>query len=251
MYSVVLMMALSGGAATPAFGHRCSGCDCSGCSCSSSCSGWSCSGCSGCHGCHGRSRKGCHGCHGCSSCHGCNGCSGYSSCSGCHGGYGGCYGGGYGCNGGGYGGCYGGGYGGGYGCNGGGYGGCYGGAMVAPGAPMMAPGAPVQPAPKKEETVKPPKAGEGAASAAAPATIVVTLPADAKLMVDDYATTSASANRVFTSPVLEPGKEFSYTFKATIVRDGRELTTSRQVAVRAGEETRVTLEFPVASVAQR
>jgi hypothetical protein len=69
MYSVVLLMALSGSAGSPAFGHHdgCSGCagyaSCSGC-----CGGYvmTCCGGSACTGC-------------------CGGCSGYASCTGCSG----------------------------------------------------------------------------------------------------------------------------------------------------------------------
>jgi uncharacterized protein (TIGR03000 family) len=85
----------------------------------------------------------------------------------------------------------------------------------------------------------------------APATVVVNLPADAKLRVDDYVTTSTSATRVFVSPNLTPGEEFSYTLTAEAVRDGKTVVASRKIAVRAGEETRVSLEFPVASVASK
>ncbi len=85
----------------------------------------------------------------------------------------------------------------------------------------------------------------------APATIVVSLPAEAKLLIDDAATISTSETRVFASPTLEPGKDFSYTLKGELVRDGRTLSTSRRVSVRAGEETRVQLDFPADSVAQR
>src|ERR1700722_19846309 len=65
MYSVVLMVAMAGGAETPAlFNNSCHGC------CGYSCSGYSysCSGCCGyssCHGCRGFSLFGGKGCHGC------------------------------------------------------------------------------------------------------------------------------------------------------------------------------------------
>jgi uncharacterized protein (TIGR03000 family) len=36
--------------------------------------------------------------------------------------------------------------------------------------------------------------------------MVVTLPADATLKVDDYQTVSTSTTRVFTTPELKPGK---------------------------------------------
>jgi uncharacterized protein (TIGR03000 family) len=97
---------------------------------------------------------------------------------------------------------------------------------VAPAAPVApaVPAAPVTPA-------KP---------AAAPATITVSLPADAKLFVDDAATTSTSETRTFTSPELNAGKDYHYTIKAEIVRQGQKLTASERVTVRAGEETKVS-----------
>jgi uncharacterized protein (TIGR03000 family) len=183
MYSLVLMMALTGSAEVPA-GH-------------------------GCHGCCG----GCHGCHGCRGRHGC--CGGGYGCYGCCGGYYGCCGGCYGC----YGGCY-------------GYG-CCGGMMAAPAAPA----APTAPAKPKEKE----------ASNAAPATILVSLPADAQLTIDGAATNSTSANRVFTTPALNNGSEYYYTLKAQVTRGGKVLSTTRRVAVRAGEASRVTLDVPAAT----
>jgi len=239
MYSVVLLMALSGGADTPAFGFGCKGCNssCSGCwSCSSSCScggGWGCS--SSCSSsCHKSRGKSCNGglfsrmksCKGCSSsCHSCGGgCHG-----GCHGGcQGGCHG-GYGCCGGG---CHGG-----YVCGGG----CHGGAGCH-GCTGPAP-IPVKPKEKKEE--------KKTSLEPAPATIVVNLPADAKLTVDGNPTTSTSAQRVFVSPALETGLEYSYTLTAEVVRDGKTETRTEKVAVRAGEETKVEINFATPTVAAK
>jgi uncharacterized protein (TIGR03000 family) len=174
MYSVVLLMAMSGSAEMPA--------------------------------CH---RGGRH--HG-----GCGG--GYSGCSG-----GGCGGGGCG---GGY--AYGGGCAGGH-CSAGGYGGggcaggvCYGVAPTVSGAYALAD---------------------------APATIVVTLPEDAKLRIDDNPTTSTSGSRVFVSPSLPTGREFHYTLTAEVMRDGKPVTVKEKIVVRAGEETRVELSVPAAGVA--
>jgi uncharacterized protein (TIGR03000 family) len=119
----------------------------------------------------------------------------------------------------------------------------------------MAP-APVPPPeamPKKgPEKVPAPKASEKEEVAVpAPATIVVSLPAEAKLLIDDAATTSNSSLRVFASPSLEPGKDFYYTLKGELVRDGQTITTSQFVKVRAGEETRIQLDFPPATLALR
>ena len=82
------------------------------------------------------------------------------------------------------------------------------------------------------------------------ATIVVSLPADAKLMIDDQPTTSTSDHRVFVSPSLTAGKDFTYTLKAEITVNGKATVVSQVVTVRAGEESQVTLAAP-AGVAAR
>ncbi len=243
MYSVVLMMALSGGTETPDFGHRRSCCSGGYGGCYSSCY----SSCSGGRG-HGHRRRG-HGCHGGGYCSG-----GYGGCYGggyCSGGYGGCYGGGYGgCYGGGFGGCYGGGYGGcngGFGgCYGGGYGGCYGGGVVVGGQPATQPATPPNGNKDGEKDGKEPeKLKEPAKGGAlqAPAVILVNLPAEARLLVDGTVTTSTSTQRRLVSPALPTGREFHYTLTAEILRNGQTVRESRPVTVRAGQETRVEFNF--------
>ncbi len=83
------------------------------------------------------------------------------------------------------------------------------------------------------------------------ATVVVTLPADAKLIVDDQPTASTSETRVFSSVNLRPGKVYEYTLRAEVVRDGELQSVSRQITVRAGETTRVNLDIPVATTAAK
>src|SRR5262249_4464224 len=100
--------------------------------------------------------------------------------------------------------------------------------------------------PPPEKKKKSTEAGQAEASAA---TIVVNLPADAKLSVDDNITQSTSASRVFATPVLDTDKEYTYTLKAEIIRDGKTITRTQRVTVRAGEESRVSFEFPASSVA--
>jgi uncharacterized protein (TIGR03000 family) len=214
MYSVVLMAALTTGVDLPDLGRR-GGCH----GCRGGCYGcWG-----GCYGCWG----GCHGCWG--GCHGC-----WGGCHGCWGGCWGCWGGCYGC----------------YGCFGGCFGGCYGGipyggyghggGMVMPGTAR--PGGEKAPRPKekKEESMVP-----------APATIVVELPPDAKLLIDNEATTSKGGSRLFQSPILNPGKEYQYTLKAEVVRDGKPIKAEQVVTVRAGQTTPVTLTLPTLGIAQR
>src|SRR5262245_26656198 len=217
------MMAMTSSPDMAAFGRR-NGCD------------------GGCHGCYGGGSS----CYGGSGCHGCTGgggCHGGRKARGCHGGRGGCHG----CTGGGCHGCYGGGcYGGGChgytaycGCHGGAVGcwggGCWGGA-AAPAAPAQPAPAPMPKPPGGTST--PPKTD---VRLPASATIVVSLPEGATLMVDGAATRSTAAVRTFSTPTLNAGKNYFYTLTAEIVRDGQKLSVSEQVTVRAGETTNVSL----------
>jgi len=120
--------------------------------------------------------------------------------------------------------CYGSGVGFGGGCYGGGIG-----APVVPGAQVIP--APVNPTPKKTSIEN-----------AAPATLVVNVPAEAKLTIDGEATTSTATQRVFVSPALEIGRDYHYTVNVEFVKEGKVVSVSKEVAVRAGNETRVTLD---------
>ncbi len=83
---------------------------------------------------------------------------------------------------------------------------------------------------------------------AAPATLIVSVPAEAKLSIDGEATTSTATQRVFVSPALNFGREYHYTLKAEFQKDGKKVSLSKEVAVKAGEETRVS--FDAASPAE-
>jgi uncharacterized protein (TIGR03000 family) len=172
----------------------------------------------------GRRNKGCCGCSGYVA-----SCRGYS-CSGCYGG------GGYG----GYAGC-GGGYGGGvpsYGCGGGVP--SYGGGVPSYGCGGGVPHVP--------------HAGHGKhVSAASPnaATVVVTLPENAKLTIDGDATTSTSSVRTFETPELVAGKTYSYTLEATFQQDGKPVVVSKKVQIEAGKTASVDLNpTPATGVAR-
>lgn len=79
-----------------------------------------------------------------------------------------------------------------------------------------------------------------AAALTLPATIVVNLPPEAALTINGGTTASLGPRRVFATPPLEEGKEFHYELEMTV---GGE-TCVQEVAVRAGEETEVTLVMP-------
>ena len=174
---------------------------------------------------------------GCCGCSGGHGCSGYAASCGCHG-YAmacGCHGYAMGC-------------------------GCYGGHVYAPVVSSGCPTCGLASAPVVSSGC--PTCGPASAPAAAPpremprkgaflegtdtheATIVVHLPADARLTIDGEATRSTSDTRTFVTPPLQPDQEFSYTLKAETNQDGQTVATTRQVMVRAGQETTVDLDFP-------
>jgi uncharacterized protein (TIGR03000 family) len=218
MYSLVLMAALSTGPATVPDCHGCHG---------------GCGGCYGCCGCYG----GCSGCYGCwgggYSCCGCWG-GGYS-CGGCYGGYSDCYGcSGYSCGGswGGYGYGYG-------GCQG--WTGCYGGwpsAYYSP--PVGGPPAVGAPAGGGGEAAPPPvKGGENKKETSATrAKVIVEVPADAKLYIDDQPMKTPSTRRVYSTPDLQPGEAYYYVVRVELVRDGQKQTETKRVILRAGQEVR-------------
>jgi len=118
-------------------------------------------------------------------------------------------------------------------------------APALPAAPMITP------APATGPTITPPTPEKiekkPMSQTAAPATIIVSLPADAKLMIDETLTTSTSDRRVFVSPNLNAGKEYHYNLKATFVQDGKTVELTKRVAVIAGNETTVSFEAPVAA----
>lgn len=85
----------------------------------------------------------------------------------------------------------------------------------------------------------------------APASLVVRLPADARLTIDGDPTRHTSGTRRFVTPPLEPGKTFHYDLKAEVTRGGKTLTERRRVAVRAGQVSAVTMAFTSRAVAAK
>jgi len=261
MYSVMLAAMLTTTSATPEWGcHGCYGC-CGGCvgyygyNAFSSCRGC-CGGCWGCSGCYGPVvvYGGCHGC--------CGGFFGsgnflggpYFDSFGCHGCHGGAYFSSFNC----------------HGCSG-----CHGAVVASP--PVIAKprvmtfsieGLELKTGPevkaassaieqrlkaleeenralrerlrsldggKPGKPAKPRKPDE--VSAPAPAHVIVKLPEEARLFVDETPCPLTSATRSFDTPALDPGQEYYYTLTAEVMRDGRAVTATRKVTVRAGEES--------------
>jgi len=109
--------------------------------------------------------------------------------------------------------------------------------MVGPSITPITPGTPsITPSRPKEDKKKAPE------DVSAPATIIVNLPADAQLTFDGEQTKSTSARRIFVTPELKPGTEYSYVLKAQTLRDGQPVVLGeKKVTLHAGDTTEVTL----------
>lgn len=67
------------------------------------------------------------------------------------------------------------------------------------------------------------------------AMLSVQAPSDAKIWLQDKETTSSGSERVFTSPPLKAGQDYSYTVKAQWKVSGKSVEQTQTVTVRAGE----------------
>jgi uncharacterized protein (TIGR03000 family) len=67
-----------------------------------------------------------------------------------------------------------------------------------------------------------------------PATIVVRVPADAEVWLDDAPTKQTGASRAFASPPLTVGEKYVYEVRARWTSDGRPVEQTRRVVVTAG-----------------
>jgi uncharacterized protein (TIGR03000 family) len=234
MYSAVLMLALTAGSETADFGRN------RGHGCTTSCSAvvrTSCSRVATCaSSCHSRGKLFGNRGHGCSASHGCtttvvaHSCARSHGCSAsCHSRHSrrGCHSRGHGCSVS-------------YGCTT--SVGCTGGVIVVPEKKKM---------PKTGEPIPPPKDEKKKTPISAPATIVVSLPADARLTVDGAPTNSGSDRRTLFTPELEFGATYVYTMRAEVIRDGRTQVQTQDVTVRGGETSAVQFQFSNQAVASR
>lgn len=69
--------------------------------------------------------------------------------------------------------------------------------------------------------------------------VIVRLPAEAKLFVDGVACPLTSATRSFNTPTLEQGRQYYYTLRVEVTRNGEVQSDSKRVIVQAGREATV------------
>jgi uncharacterized protein (TIGR03000 family) len=96
---------------------------------------------------------------------------------------------------------------------------------------QIMPAAPA--APKPAEVAPPPKPADDAKPGTAK--LIIDVPENAKVFVDDQPLQSPAGKRSFNTPPLQRGVAYYYIFRAEVVVDGKTESESKRVIVRAGE----------------
>jgi uncharacterized protein (TIGR03000 family) len=94
---------------------------------------------------------------------------------------------------------------------------------------LVRPGTETAPAPKKE-------------GAPGMAKLIIDVPADAKLYIDDQLMKTSSSKRSFNTPTLERGQTYYYIVRAEVVMDGQSYSETKRVLIRAGDQ--IQARFP-------
>ena len=71
----------------------------------------------------------------------------------------------------------------------------------------------------------------------------VSVPTEAKVFVNGLPTTSTGAARRYVSNGLEPGFNYTYELRAEMVRDGKTVTESKSIKLKAGESAELSFDF--------
>jgi uncharacterized protein (TIGR03000 family) len=70
------------------------------------------------------------------------------------------------------------------------------------------------------------------------AKIMVTVPADAEVYFDGTETAETGSERVFTTPPLDPGTEYTYSIRPVWTKECKPVEQTRKVTFRAGAQIR-------------
>ena len=82
------------------------------------------------------------------------------------------------------------------------------------------------------------KEAEGQPASANRARLIVSIPDNASLYVDGKPIQAVAPVRSFQTPELEQGREYFYEVRAEVMRDGKPVSETRRVTVKAGEVVR-------------
>ena len=73
-------------------------------------------------------------------------------------------------------------------------------------------------------------------------TLTVSVPTDAKVFVNDAATSSAGSNRRYVSRGLSPGRTYTYTVRVEFERDGEMVTETKTAQLSAGDNAELSFD---------
>jgi len=101
---------------------------------------------------------------------------------------------------------------------------------------FAAPVGPIAPPPAPIETVPPPKKPGQESLAPTKARLIVEVPADGKVYVDDQQMKTPAERRVYQTPDLEPGQTYVYDVRVEVQREGKAVSETKRVLLKAGQE---------------
>src|SRR5262249_19381013 len=81
-------------------------------------------------------------------------------------------------------------------------------------------------------------------SSAKRAQLVVQLPSDAKLYIDNRLMKAKTGQRVFRTPELKNGQVYYYMLRVEVVRNGKKVAETRRGLVRAGQKSEAAFTEP-------
>src|SRR5262249_3897691 len=110
-------------------------------------------------------------------------------------------------------------------------------AYIAPAPPGQAKPMPEGVPPPKP---KPAPAPKDETTLLNQARLIIEVPADAQLFIDGHAMKTTAAKRVFRTPKLDPSLTYYYDVRAEVVRDGKTVTRTQRVILRAGDQVTTT-----------
>jgi uncharacterized protein (TIGR03000 family) len=108
--------------------------------------------------------------------------------------------------------------------------------------PADAPDAPDAP-PSEDAPAKPEPEAAGIQAPADGIAISVNVPAEAKIFINDRATSSAGEERLYISRGLRAGATYRYVVRAEMVRDGKTIEREETVRLGAGENAELRFDF--------
>ncbi|MCA9116112.1 MAG: TIGR03000 domain-containing protein [Planctomycetaceae bacterium] len=82
-----------------------------------------------------------------------------------------------------------------------------------------------------------------AATTSKSATLVVKVPENARVYLQDQKMTLTGTTRRFYSPALDSSKSYVYTVRVEVDRDGRTITRETEATVTAGGNVEVSVDF--------